>query len=77
MVLAIPVVDGTELRPSGDARYPRVNVTHDECGGFVHTHIKFEVDETSIVRSPACANHREYRIQIINAVPAHPSEGAA
>lgn len=64
----IPVVSGTELAPIGAAQYPRVTVHHVACG-HVHVHFKFEVGATSIVRSPACARHTEYRIVIEAFVP--------
>jgi hypothetical protein len=44
-------------------------VLHQACG-HVHVHHKFEHGATSIVRSPACAKHTEYRIVIESVVPA-------
>lgn len=64
----LPVFAGTALRPIGDAKFARVKVPHD-CG-FVHLHILFEVGASSIVRSPQCAPHREYRVVITAVVPA-------
>lgn len=65
---ALPVVSGTELAPIGDAEYARVTVHHQACG-HVHLHVKFEVGATTIVRSPACARHTEYRVVITTVVP--------
>jgi ribosomal protein L37E len=62
------VVFGTEHLPSGNAQFPRVEVTCRRCG-FTHFHIKYEVDASTIVRSPACARHTEYTIEIVNVKP--------
>lgn len=62
--MALP---GTEWLASGNA-YSRVSVTCSRCG-HTHFHVKFEVNATRIVRSPACAKHTEYEIEIVTVVP--------
>jgi ribosomal protein L37E len=66
--LDLVVVFGTEHLPSGDAHFPRIEVACKRCG-FTHFHIKYEVDASTIVRSPACARHTEYTIEIVNVKP--------
>lgn len=66
---AVEKVTGTEHRPIGRARLPRVEVLHDRCG-HVHSHRRSEVEATSIVRAPACAPHTRYRVTITEVVPA-------